>query len=1010
MDTRLRVLLILLSSLVAGAHGADAKQCSRFVTAQMRANAVANAGKLEWAATEQRNAVAAADRWASMTDEQLWAIVPSQELPRDIHVSQAIGCPNCGKAIDKFGNYPWTVDFWNRPWTIQCPNCKSIYPKNDFYAFYKTALDEHGMFRHELGDRSLLFNADHPDPKAPLHKVYVDDGYGMFDEKGNKFVAIAYYVWLGQWQAVRSAIGALSRAYTLTDDRKYAYKTAVLLDRLADVYPEMDLDNLAKVGFPRSYAGPPYLGRIEDHGWENDVVWLVAHAYDYVFEGIQGDQELVDFCARQSQKYKLADKSSIAVICKHIEDNLLVDMLKSYKDDRISGNTARIRNPAAAAIALDRGPETEQWLDYVFSPGFPNERYGGGTGNSIPWMLIEGVDRHGMGNMSAGYGRFVSSTMRDLADVLCAYPDYRKHDVVADFPKLKQCFLIDARLNCLDAAVPNIGDAGATGGWYRGGNVTQFVRGYRYYRDPRMAALAAHFAEGDAGKYRLPEDIYEADPEALAGGIAAAVKDEPFRLHCEHLGRYGQAVLQTETPQEGRALWINYGYGLGHSHADCLNIGLYAKNLDMLPDLGYPEYTGQSWPNRFAWNSHSVSHNMLLVNDTACGGSPGGRINLFAVDPPLRVMDVSSKTAYPGLRTYRRTVALVDISDTDSYVFDVFRARGGKNHRLIYNGPAQTATVAGLQLQPQATGTFAGENVKFAEFYDGDVIGYHGSGFMYLYDVERSGKPVDTYLTVDWKGEDLRGRIAEGKEPHLRLHALSPCDEVALASGDPPQNKVGNLRRLRYVIRSRLGENVTSQFVTVLEPYDTAPFVKQVRRLQVEHDADPDSVTAVAVDLADGTTDIIISCEERTSVKVEGGVGFDGQFGMIRVVNDQVKTMRMCNATLLRKGEAELTAPVAAYEGTVTAIDISDPLNNRVMLAPPLPQDDGLIGKVIHFQNDLPLDTSYDIKAITADGISTGDITIIRSFKDNADFAAGYNYLVNPGDRYAVPIVVGRDF
>ena len=59
----------------------------------------------------------------------------------------------------------------------------AIYPKNDFGASYQTALDEHGTFRHEMGDRSLLFSGEYPDPGDPLHRLYVDDDYGMFDER-----------------------------------------------------------------------------------------------------------------------------------------------------------------------------------------------------------------------------------------------------------------------------------------------------------------------------------------------------------------------------------------------------------------------------------------------------------------------------------------------------------------------------------------------------------------------------------------------------------------------------------------------------------------------------------------------------------------------------------------------------------------------------------------------------------------------------------------------------------
>jgi hypothetical protein len=594
--------------------------------------------------------------------------------------------------------------------------------------------------------------------------------------------------------------------------------------------------------------------------------------------------------------------------------------------------------------------------------------------------------------------------MIDLAEILAGYPGYTRHNMLREYPKLRQCFFIMPRLNCLDAAMPNIGDTGACGTWGRIGDPQTFVRGYRLLKDPRLAALAWRYANRDPQALRLPNDIFEKDPEALIREIAAVAKDEPFQLRCDHLGRYGQAYVQTAKPDNGRALWIHYGYGKGHSHHDCLTIGLLAKNVDMLPDHGYPEFTG-TWPQRIAWTSNTSSHNTLLVNDQRSGYSPGGKLNLFAVAPPVRVMDVSSATAYPGLKTYRRMVALIDISEDDSYVLDIFRARGGKNHRLITCGAAQTAQVEGLALTPQGKGTFAGPDVEFAQLPGKGETIENTSGFSYLYDVARSGQRVEHPYTVDWKCEDLRGQIKEGNEPHLRLHALTPCDEVALASGDPPQNKSGNPRRLRYLIQSRLGDNMESQFVTVLEPFDKTPFIKTVRRLRVDHRADPNSVAAVAIELVNGVTDILINCEEPAEVTVEGGITFVGQFGMVRLVNGEVKIMRLIRGTLLQAGQVKLTAKTSAYVGKVEAIDITDPSNNLVILDPPLPADARLVGQTIHFLNSLPEDTSYEIKGIQGNAISTGDITLIAGFKDPKDFGAGYKYLVNPGDGYVLPCI-----
>ncbi|MFH1969011.1 MAG: protein kinase [Verrucomicrobiota bacterium] len=1019
---------------------ADIKSCSRLVTAEMRANALGNVKQHAWAREEQQRAVAAAAPWVALSDDALWDLIPSQKLPRDGHTNKEIGCPNCGKDIVPYGNYPWVIDFWDKPWKLRCPSCAEDYPKNDFLAFYRTALDKQGFFRKELGNRALLFNAEHPNPRDPLHKLYVDDGLGMVDKNGNRHNMIAYYTHWGQWDNIiidshgHGALVELARAYTLTDDPLYAHKAAVLLDRIADVYPEMDYVAVHDMkGFYVDPAAPGITlrqpGRIHYLIGETFTATALADAYDRIFDGIQGDEKLARFCADKAQKHRLGDKRNIAAICRHIEKNILREIWIGIGDGRISGNMGMHQESlVAAAIALDRPKESAQWLDDLFEPDFPmrvgksnSQKKAKRLSQSIPGVLVGRMTRDGIGAECGGYGLLWTQCFRRIAEMMTAYPAYTNHNMLKEFPTLKQGFMVEARLNCLDAAMPPIGDSGSTGGWGRAGDVTTFVRGFRLYRDPRMAALAWHFAEQNnalgwhfteqnAARLRLPSDIYEKNPDRLVQQIIAAAEEAgPFKLRCDHLGQYGQAVLQTDERSNGRAVWIHYGYGLGHSHSDSLNIGLYAKNIDMLPDLGYPEYMSGHWPNQLGWTAITASHNTLICNDKKAD-KPGGKITLFGVQPPLRVIDVSAPNPYPDVDTYRRTVALVDVSDEDSYVFDVFRARGGNNHRLSYHGPSATATVTGLELKKQLKGTFAGEKVAFAQFYDGQAMGgYQGSGFMYLYDVERSTKPFSGYFTVDWGATDRRGRIESGHEPHLRLHALNECDEVALASGDPPQNKYGNPRRLRYLIQSRLGKNVKSQFVTVLEPYDRTPFIKQVRLLKVKHQARPDSVAAVAVELENGATDVLISCAEPTRVNVEGGIEFEGQMGMVRIVRGEVKCMRMSNAVLLKFKNVELVSKLGAYKGMVTKVDVSDPMNNLIFLNPPLPQDDKLVGQVIHFKSAVPYDTSWDIATVGNGFISIGDITVIAGFKSSKNYRMGYKLQVNAGDKYVVPIHAGLD-
>ncbi len=1002
----MRLALLITCLILTTASLGGAKQCSRLITAQMRANAQANIARFGWAAAQRDAAVSAARPWAALSDDELWSLVPSQDVPRDIHTNKEAGCPNCGDGITPYGNYPWKTDFWKNPWKVTCPNCAETYPKNDFYAFYQSALDGHGFFRRELGDQALLFNAEHPDPNDPLHKVYVDDGYGMVDTQGRRHRPVAYYCQWAHWQNLLRAVPALANAYALTSEPLYAHKCAVLLDRIADVYPEMDFMPLHQLGFEHSHGGPGR-GRIEGCIWETGTASRLSSAYDTIFDALAADAELIGFSAQKAQRYDLGDKSSAEALCRHIEDHLLIEFLISVKDGRISGNTGMTHTAlATAAIALDREGVTDEWLDWLFDPGFPGEFTN--SKDPLPWVLTEGLDRDGMGGECGGYGLIWTRSMVSLAELLASYPLYTRRNMVAEFPKLKQAYLIEARLNVLDATMPNIGDSGATGTYGRVGNPHTFARGYKLYGDPRLAGLAWRYANGNAEALRMSGDIYEAEPMALAEKIASVAEVGDTALQSDFLGRYGQAYLQTERPDNGRAIWVHHGYGKGHSHRDCLNLGLHAKNIDMLPDLGYPEYTG-NWPKRGAWTSNTISHNTLLVGDSRSEYSPGGKLGLFCVQPPLRVLEASSKTAYADLERYHRTVALVDVSEEDSYVFDVFRAAGGANHRLSWHGPGSEAVIDGVQTVRQPTGTFAGPDVDFACLEGERADFYRTSGFTYLYDVERSTDVVSGAYTVDWRGEDLRGRIKPGHEPHLRLHSASGCDELALASGQPPQNKAGNPKSLRYLIQSRLGSELRSQFVNVLEPYDGAPFIRAVRSLAVEHDAEPGTVCAVAVELADGRTDVLVSCLEPTAVRVEGGIELDGKLCMVRLLGTQVQSMRLVQGTRLSFGQIELLADRAAYTGQVKAVDVSDPLDNRVSLDPPLPADAPLVGQTIHFGTELPLDTSYRIAALTPEGVSTGDITVVAGYNDAGDFASGLKYVVNPGDAYRVPCIVGLD-
>lgn len=243
----LQLLITILLSVSATTVVYAARDYGGHYSKERIANLRNNCHKYDWAHQQLNAAVAKAKLWLAKSDEELWKMVPGQDLPRTIDVTydkfssgpKFLGCLICGEKISKYGNYPYNPDFENKPWKLTCPSCGSVFPTNDFGKYYESAIDEHGLFNPAKGDTSLLFNTDHPDPKDPLHKFGVDDGFGYVAKNGRAYKFIGYYTWK-YWRYINGGLAVLADAFLYTGDKRYAHKAAILLDRIADVYPSMD--------------------------------------------------------------------------------------------------------------------------------------------------------------------------------------------------------------------------------------------------------------------------------------------------------------------------------------------------------------------------------------------------------------------------------------------------------------------------------------------------------------------------------------------------------------------------------------------------------------------------------------------------------------------------------------------------------------------------------------------------------------------------------------------------
>ncbi len=976
-------------------------------TPERLANIRRNVERHDWAAAERDRALRNARPWLALSLDELWRMVPGQDLPRAIDVTMTRrpgglppiqkGCLGCGLEVNKrFGAYPWLVDVAARPWKIECPNCKAVFPTNDFAAYYASGIDGRGLFSPALADRSLLFNPAHPDPADPLHRWGVDDGFGYVDADGTEYRFVAYYSWQ-LWRHILSGIEVLADAWVLGGDREAAARAALLLDRLADVYPEMDWQPYADRGWYHSDGGS-HLGKIEGRIWECSFFNRLATSYDKLLTGLDGQNELYDFLAAAAERHGMAGrKGSRELLVGNIDDNLLRVGAEAIRAGRISGNVGMHHAAmTAAAVALNSEPESGQWLDWLYEP----------RGGELPGIIMGRIDTDGIGDeASPGYSLGWIANLANTANRLASYAGPGRRDLYAEFPRFTAGFRAAWRLALLDMATINIGDTGRTGsiGLLRQPGANLIAEAFRHTGDERLA-LAAWWANGTRSE-GLGRSLMDKDPDELARRIEQVVTargEEAARPPAPHmLAAYGLARLEYGRGAEGTGAYMYFGRNGGHGHRDRLNIGLFGFGMDLAPELGYPEFA-TAWPHRNEWSITTLSKNTVMVDEQSQQVNWGGEPVFFKELPGLQAVEVSSPSVYPQATEYRRMLALVETAPGRAYAVDIFRVAGGGHHMRGFHGPGDQARVTGLELTAQPTGTLAGPDVAHGPHPEGADF---PEGYSWLARVERSTAPqADWQIEWEARGE---GAAAGAPTPHVRLWDFTEgLDEVVLASGQPPRNKPGNPEWLRYALACRRGEpGLESTFVALLDPYRDQPQVLRARRLVVPG-ADPhDGPVVLAVELADGTSDTLIYLPPGQALAGEA-MSSDGRLGFVRRRAGRVERAGLIGGSRLEVNSDLLEADSAGWSGTVTRLSGPEEPTSRLWVDAALPEGDRLAGEWITIANDGERNACYQIESIRREGagsiIELGDVSLVRGHLDRRDYTRGLRMNLEPGATFAI--------
>lgn len=896
---------VLICLVAAGTTASAGKTQSIFFAQERLAKVFRNADKYPWAAKTRDEVITSVAPWLKYSDDELWNLPFGATIQRSHMVWSNGHCPACKQPVTM---YSWKHAPHERLWKVWCPHCRAVFPTNDFYRFYQSGLDKHGIFQPEKADRALLFNAEHPDPRDPLHGYGVDDGEGYVDgDKRWRF--IGWYLNFAHWSVlIHDGIVNLSAAYALTGDPVYARKAGILLDRLADVWPEFDYREQGFVYEKRKTGGSIR------YSIDNCMqVRNLAFAYDQVFDALKGDVNLVSFLAEKAKRHDLRNtKSSFNLIQQNIEQNLFGHAL-AYPDT-IASNYPQPEITRAVIHTILGWPgnreDVQRKLDALIA---------GATG-------ADGVSgEKGL----VGYGGWAVRELGLLIEKFSWIDDRFLAETFKRHPQLNDSWRFHIDTWCFQKYYPLIGDGGAFArrmtdyrGLHFGGKYvkpldpsmyTFLWKLYQQTGDPAYVQVMVH---QNGGKLEgLPHDLFCDDPEALRQEVAAVIAKHGRVIKTGSVNKedWCLAILRAGAGDTGRALWVSYDAWGAHGKPNGLNIGLFAHGMDFMPQFGYPQVQYGGWASaRARWYRGAVAaQNTVCVDGqmqrrgrlkwpSGVSRALGGKTALWADGEVLKAVRVSAPEIIGG-QQFERTVGMVALADNRSYIFDIFRVVGGKEHAKFQHTQLGTVTTEGLTLKPAAAwvcDTGAGQDSSSV-----------------LKEFQTDTNPAPGW-SVEWEINPFYSDSP--KDAHFRYIGLTRDAEASLCKGwvltrGRDTSPDASWLPMLMVRRTAQAAPLASTFVSLLETWRGKPVVKGAIRPEMRDENDQpvsEANVVIQVALAGGGMDMIIARDVEDPLKRNPGADFmhaenlrlkfDGDFGFVRWDGPRtIGSVVLCNAKSL---------------------------------------------------------------------------------------------------------------
>ncbi|MCC6681751.1 MAG: hypothetical protein IT445_12690 [Phycisphaeraceae bacterium] len=807
------------------------------------------------------------------------------------------------------------------------------------------------------------------------------------------------YFFKGIWNAyafdqILGALHPLANAYILTGDERYAERTLLILDLMADRVG--DPDKRTKV---LDWVGPPepmefffnFTGN-----WANTRVFLTAAAFDLVAGDGRSEQ-----LSRFRPQSRLVDlmRDRLLLVCEpwkitdndNLQNHALCAYSASLMRSLLFADETLIRRDIEATYAFLDNTVNRDGDYYEASSVYANTgRAYGGRLILMLHHLMQGSD----GN---------PPSLGQWSDLLPQRPPITQDPrwCTLALPSIYQQSMYGRMLTFADQETDHeVGFGFSTADWRSLREMTVWL--YNQVQDAQWKLLAQRVY------WAIPDRIRSAPTFAMTGSAEVLwltppplpqgvepmqlIPDESFLRPAKRL-----VLLRDGTGQQQRGLFVRGGANVSHCHDDQMAAVLYAKGLLATGEFGYNVW---GVPAHKGFGVQPVAHCGVVVDEGLPSDDrlyredvPDAVVQSYLPIQPVQLIELSNPHRWrgSGITQYQRSLAMVHVDDQRFYSIDVFRVTGGKMHDYLWYGThqAKDGPASDFQLTGPTPETI--DNVwslaaldhpeRQAEVYnqpgyawgerimagnsqiqprlEGERADYQylqwnpppGNGYGFLFDV----KAADT--NQPWQAQ---WQLHDNKSL-MRLSMISPQQQTLVTA------RAGTLEiddYFRAVVSRRRAANdqpLQSCYVSVVEVAEPQQFaVKQAQWVppQVAR-GNASDIASLLIDLADGRQDRILATDAADSEVSAASMQLIGRYGFVR----RDASGRVTDATLVsgtQLSDADFSLRLAASEWTSHVQRVDAQLNaNNVLVDSAIPAQVAALDSLVRFSSPPDAATPY---------------------------------------------------